>query len=31
MRLAVTQQDGNPVVAGADEDGSLRLWSLGRP
>ncbi|WP_326639849.1 serine/threonine-protein kinase [Nonomuraea fuscirosea] len=30
-RLAVTQQDGNPVVAGADEDGSLRLWSLGRP
>ncbi|MEV5891214.1 protein kinase domain-containing protein [Nonomuraea fuscirosea] len=30
-RLAVTEQDGNPVVAGADEDGSLRLWSLGRP
>ncbi|MEU8400210.1 serine/threonine-protein kinase [Nonomuraea sp. NPDC048892] len=30
-RLAVTEQDGRPVIAGADEDGSLRLWSLGRP
>lgn len=27
--LALTERDGRPVVAGADENGTLRIWSLG--